>query len=238
MIGCQCPVCQSVDMHDNRLRSSILWQIGDTKLLIDAGPDFRQQMLRAHCGSLDAILITHHHYDHIGGLDDVRSINFWTHRPMPIYAEEKTISVLHESLPYVFAKNKYPGVPQMQLIKIDEHPFTINNIAITPIRVTHYKMPILGFRIDNWAYITDASYISDNSIGLLKGCDTLIVNALRWEPHMSHFCVKEALEVVEKVKPRRTFLTHICHRMGLHSQAQAKLPQNVYLAYDGLTIEN
>lgn len=238
MIGCQCAVCQSVDLHDKRLRSSILWQVGETKLLIDAGPDFRQQMLRAQCKTIDAILITHHHYDHIGGLDDVRSINYWTRKPMPIYAEEHTISALHKMLSYVFAKNKYPGVPKMELKKIDEQPFTINNIVVTPIRVMHYKMPILGFRIANWIYITDASQVPDESIELMKGCDTLIINALRWQPHLSHFNVSDALEVVEKVNPKRTFLTHICHDMGLHAEAQLKLPKDVYLAYDGLIIED
>ncbi len=237
VIGCDCRVCQSSDCHDQRLRSSILWEIGDTTLLVDAGPDFRQQMLRSRCRKIDGILITHEHYDHVGGLDDVRGLNYTMGCSVTIYAENHTAEAIRKNLSYVFTANKYPGVPQLLLNEIDENRFYINNIEITPIRVLHYKLPILGYRIGDCAYITDASFIPDSSMGLLQGCKTLIINALRHHEHMSHFTLKQAIDVINTIKPQCAYLTHMSHEIGLHAEVQPTLPPNVYLGYDGLEIE-
>lgn len=238
VIGCSCEVCKSRDERDIRLRASVLWEVEGRKFLIDAGPDFRQQMLRSGCTEFNAILVTHEHYDHVGGLDDVRGINLATKKDVVIYAEEGPANAIRRSLHYVFAAEKYPGVPDMTLNVIGLEPFTVDGIEITPIRVMHCKLPILGFRIGNWAYITDASYISDENLELLKGLDVLVINALRWKEHMSHFSVEETLAVVEKVKPRRTYFTHLCHEIGLYEEAQKRLPEGVVIAYDGLVIED
>jgi len=237
VIGCQCPQCQSTDPRDKRLRSSALWQIGNTTLVIDAGPDFRMQMINAKCRHIDAILITHKHYDHIGGLDDVRGLNYTMHCPISVYAEQLHADGIMHMFPYVFEKNKYPGAPNITLNIIDEEPFEINGIKIEPIRVMHAKMPILGYKIDNWAYITDSSYIPEESMEKLKNLDVLVLDALRHEPHMSHFSIKQALEVVEKLQPQRTFFTHINHDFGNYAEYNHKLPQGVEMAYDGLVVE-
>jgi phosphoribosyl 1,2-cyclic phosphate phosphodiesterase len=215
-----------------------LWEVEGRKFLIDAGPDFRQQMLRSGCSEFNAILVTHEHYDHVGGLDDVRGINLATKKDVVIYAEEAPANAIRRSLHYVFAAEKYPGVPNMTLNVIGLETFTVDGIEIMPIRVMHCKLPILGFRIGNWAYITDASYISDENLELLKGLDVLVINALRWKEHISHFSVEETLSVVEKVKPCRTYFTHLCHEIGLYEEAQKRLPEGVVIAYDGLVIED
>lgn len=238
VIGCSCEVCKSCDERDIRLRASVLWEVEGRKFLIDAGPDFRQQMLRSGCSEFNAILVTHEHYDHVGGLDDVRGINLATKKDVVIYAEDAPANAIRRSLHYVFAAEKYPGVPNMTLNVIGLVPFTVDGIEIMPIRVMHCKLPILGFRIGNWAYITDASYISDENLELLKGLDVLVINALRWKEHISHFSVEETLSVVEKVKPCRTYFTHLCHEIGLYEEAQKRLPEGVVIAYDGLVIED
>ncbi len=236
VIGCHCTVCDSTDPRDNRLRASVLWEVDNTKIVIDAGPDFRTQMLRNHTDSIDAILITHMHYDHIGGLDDVRGFNYSQHSSVSIYAEQQHANAIERMMPYVFVKNKYPGVPQIDLHIIDDKPFKINNIEVTPIRVIHGKMPIFGYRIGTWAYITDASQIPPESLKKLKGCTTLIINALRDEEHLSHFNIAQALSIIEQIKPQRAYLTHISHQFGLYTQRNPKLPQGVYMAYDQLSI--
>lgn len=236
VIGCHCTVCDSTDMHDKRMRSSILWEIDGVRIVIDAGPDFRTQMIQNHIDTIDAILITHMHYDHVGGLDDVRGFNYSQNIAIDIYAEQMHADAIKQMLPYVFVQNKYPGVPQIDLHIISEQTFTVKNVNIIPIRVMHGKMPIFGYRINNWAYITDASYISPESLNKLKGCDTLIINALRDEEHISHFSVKQALAVIESIAPRRAYLTHISHQFGLHSVRNPLLPKGVEMAYDGLII--
>lgn len=237
VIGCKCDVCRSTDARDKRLRTSALWEVGDKRILIDAGPDFRYQMLRAGSPSIDAILLTHLHYDHVGGLDDVRGINYITHRAIDIYADERTCQMVRHNMPYVFVENKYPGVPDMSLHTIDDKPFCVSGIDITPIPVMHYKLPILGYRINNWAYITDANYISPESLDKIRDCEVLIINALRIKEHISHFNLEQSLDIIRQVKPQRAYLTHFSHEIGLHRMVQPTLPDNVFMAYDGLIIE-
>jgi phosphoribosyl 1,2-cyclic phosphate phosphodiesterase len=206
-------------------------------IVIDAGPDFRQQMLTNHVKKLDAILLTHLHKDHIAGLDDVRAFNFKQKKPMDIFADALTIQQVKNEFPYVFDGTDYPGIPQMNMHLIDDNPFVLDDIEIIPIPVLHYKLPVYGFRIDNFAYITDASYIPESSMQRLQNLEVLIINALRYEKHYSHFNVAEALEIVEKLKPKRAYFTHISHNLGLHEEVEASLPHHVFLAYDTLKIE-
>lgn len=237
VIGCQCKRCMSADPRDKRLRASALWEIGDTKIVVDAGPDFRMQMINAQCRHVDAILITHRHYDHIGGLDDVRGLNYSMHAPLNVYAEKFHADGIMQMYPYVFEVNKYPGAPNINLNVITSEPFEINGIKVEPIRVMHAKMPIFGYRIGDWAYITDASKIPAESMEKLRGLDVLVLNALRHEPHMSHFSISQALEVVEELKPRRTYFTHINHDFGNYAEYNHQLPEGVEMSYDGLVVE-
>ena len=236
VIACPCAVCNSDDVCDKRLRCSALVQVDGKNILIDSGPDFRQQMLRADIKQLDAILFTHGHKDHTAGLDDVRAYNYVLQRPMDIYAEKRVQDVLRQEFAYIFADTKYPGVPELDMYTIDETPFTIDTISVIPIRVMHMYLPILGFRIGRLAYLTDANNISENEIDKLRGLDCFVVNGLRKDPHISHFTLQEALTLIDIVKPSRAYITHISHQMGLHQQVQAELPSNVFLAYDGLEI--
>ena len=237
VIGCQCKVCQSLDERDKRLRTSGFVAIDGKQILIDAGPDFRQQLLRTKISALDGILITHAHKDHIGGLDDVRALNYCSGKPVDIYAESRVLAAIRNEFAYAFAPNPYPGVPAMQLHEIRLEPFLLNGIKITPVRAMHHKLPVLGFRIADLVYITDANSISSEEIARCKGCDTLVLNALQHENHISHFSLRQALDVVSEISPRAAWLTHISHRMGLHAEVEQELPQGVCLAYDGLTIE-
>ena len=236
VIACPCEVCASLDPRDKRLRSSALLQIGKKNIVIDSGPDFRQQMLRAGVNSLDAILFTHEHKDHIAGLDDVRAFNYAMQRPMEIYAEERVQHVLRQEFAYSFAEYKYPGVPELNMHTIDETPFDIDGLKIVPIRAMHLNLPILGFRIGQLAYLTDANSISDEEKEKLRGLDCFVVNGLRIEPHISHFSLKEALELIDEIKPRRAYITHISHLLGFHWQVEKCLPPNVFLSYDGLEV--
>lgn len=238
VIACDCSVCISTDAKDNRLRCSVLISIGDENYCIDSGPDFRQQMLRAEVKTLSGILFTHEHKDHIAGLDDVRAFNFREQKDMDIYCTSAVEKALKREFYYAFEENKYPGVPSLNVVSIDEEAFNLpNGVEVIPIQVMHYKMPVLGFRIGNFTYITDAKTISEQEKKKLLGSDILIVNALRKEEHISHFNLEEALAFIAEMKPKKAYLTHISHLFGTHEEIMSLLPPNVYPAYDGLTFE-
>lgn len=241
VIGCRCEVCLSADKRDKRLRTSAMVECGDVRIVIDAGPDFRCQMLSAGVRQIDAILLTHFHKDHTGGLDDVRAFNFVdypTIRPVNIYATPTTAEVIRKDYDYAFAENKYRGVPEMHLHEIDQNaPFYIKGVEVQPIRGMHSRFEVTGYRIGRLAYLTDFKQITDEEVEKLQGVDTLVVNALRFRPHDSHFSVGEAVELIKRVKPRKAFLTHLSHEIGLHAASGKRLPQGVELAYDGQTID-
>ena len=238
MIGCKCEVCTSTNPKEKRLRSSVMICINNKNILIDAGPDFRQQMLREDINKLDAILITHEHKDHIGGLDDVRAFNYIQKKPMDIFAEERVCKSLQtRDFAYVEERKNYPGIPKMNFIVIENKTFFIDDIKIIPIRGIHMQLPVFGYRIKNFAYITDMNYISEQEKEKLKDLDTLVINALRYKKHVSHFNLEEALEIINEVKPKKTYLTHISHKISFEDNEIKQLPENINLAYDGLQIE-
>ena len=236
VVACDCQVCTSLDSHDKRLRSSLLVETGGQNLVIDAGPDFRQQMLRENVHSLRAILLTHEHVDHIFGLDDIRAYNWIQKNPMEIYAEERVQEAIKRIFSYVFADYKYPGIPKMCLRNVTNCPFAIDGIQIVPIRSYHHKLPVFGYRIGDLTYITDSNFIPEEEMEKIFGSRILVINALQKKKHISHFNLEEALKIIERVGPEQAFLTHISHNMGLYSSVQKELPENVNLAYDGLTI--
>lgn len=236
VIACPCNVCASGDPKDKRLRCSVLIEAGGKYILIDPGPDFRQQMLRADVKQLDAILFTHGHKDHTAGLDDVRAYNYVLQRPMDVYAEKRVQRVLKQEFAYIFAKHRYPGIPELNIHTISNKPFAIDGIPIIPIRAKHMKLPVLGFRIGPLAYLTDANSIGSKEKRKLQGLECFVVNGLRKERHISHFSLQESLHLIEEVKPRQAFITHISHQLGIHSEVQTELPPNIQLAYDGLTV--
>ncbi len=238
VIGCQCPACTSQDPRDHRLRSSALLKIDNgTTLLIDAGPDFRQQMLRSGTSHIDAILLTHMHYDHVGGLDDVRGLNFTMHSGIDIYAQKATADAVRHNLFYVFSDHPYPGVPNITLNEITTDTFRVRSTPITPLPVMHDQLPIIGFRIGPVAYITDASQVPEDTIELCKGANLLAINALGLSPHHSHMNLEQAVEVAKKVGAKETYFTHIGHTMPLYSQCDTLLPHSMHLAFDGLRVE-
>ncbi|MDR0713707.1 MAG: MBL fold metallo-hydrolase [Bacteroidales bacterium] len=236
VIACPCAVCASGDVKDRRLRSSVLIRTDTANIVIDAGPDFRQQMLSAGVSRLDAVLFTHGHKDHTGGLDDVRAFNYALQRPMDIYAEKRVQKTLRMEYNYVFTPQKYPGIPEVVMHTIDEQPFAIGGNRIVPIRASHLELPVLGFRIENLAYITDANYISPKEKKKLQHLECFVINGLRKERHISHFSLQEALDLIEELNPRQAFITHISHQMGFHEEVQAVLPPRVRLACDGLEV--
>ena len=237
VIACDCNTCLSTDQHDKRLRTSLLLETEGTVLLFDAGPDFRQQMLRENVKKLDSIILTHEHKDHIAGMDDVRAFNYKSQDAIDIYAEERVQKAVKNEFSYVFSEYQYPGVPKMRLHNIPEHGFEINGIKIQPIRVFHYRLPVYGFRIGNFAYITDANYIPEESKEKLFGVKYFIINALRKEKHISHFCLREAIALIREISPKKAYITHISHQMGYHAEINRELPPEIMLAYDGLTIK-
>ncbi len=237
VIACACPVCNSLDYRDKRLRTSIHIQSEDLSIVIDSGPDFRQQMLAADIQALHAVVFTHEHKDHVAGLDDIRAFNFRQKMDMPIFATPRVVEHLKGEFPYIFVEQKYPGTPKIALNTISNLPFEVGHLKFQPIEVMHYKLPVLGFRIDNFTYITDANFISNEEKEKIKGTETLVLNALQIEPHVSHFNLEEAIALVEEVQPKQAYFTHISHRLGTHQETGLKLPQNIQLAYDGMVLE-
>ena len=225
-----------MDYRDKRLRSSVHVEVDGLSLVIDTGPDFRQQMLREGIRHLDAVVFTHGHRDHLAGLDDVRAYNFLQDSDMPLYAAGIVLEQIKTEFYYAFSPQKYPGIPQLQLNEIDSQPFKIGNTTITPLPVMHMKLPVLGFRIGNFSYITDANLVPNETYELLKGTEVLVLNALQKEKHISHFNLVEAVEVAKKIGARQTYFTHISHKLGLHRDVQKDLPESLALGHDGLTI--
>lgn len=236
-IGCLCPTCQSTDPRDHRYRTSALVEIAGKTILFDCTPDFRSQMLAISANRLDAIFLTHEHYDHVGGLDDTRPL-FRNNIPCPIYAEENVIDALRNRMPYAFSENRYPGVPNLDLIPIRPYqPISITNeVSLTPLRVMHGKLPIIGFKIGGLSYITDCKVVPKETLESLKGTDTLILNALRHYPHPSHIAYEEALDIVKEIAPRRAYFIHFAHNFGKHQELEELFPKEVYPAYDFLRI--
>lgn len=237
VIACDCDVCLSNDPKDKRLRTSIMLSYNDKNIVIDTGPDFRQQMLRENVQRLDAVLFTHEHKDHIAGMDDIRAFNFKSKTDMPIYATKQVQEGLKKEFHYVFSGFNYPGIPKVVLNDIVNEPFQLFGKQITPIEVMHYKLPVTAFRIDNFTYITDANFISDAEKEKIKGTEVLVVNALRKEEHISHFNLKQALELIAEIKPKKAYLTHISHLLGTHKDVSLELPENVFMAFDGMVVE-
>lgn len=238
MIGCHCPVCTSSDSKDKRLRSSILVKSDTTTVVVDTTPDFRYQMLRLKNETLDGVLFTHPHKDHIAGLDDVRPYNFFLDKPINVYANALTIKALRTEFAYVFSEHKYPGIPEINLIEITDQPFIVGNLSILPVQVWHHRMPVTAFRFGNFTYITDANRISDEEKDKIRGSKKMVVNALRREQHISHFTLEQAVDLVNELGVGEAWFTHISHQLGRHEDVSQLLPPNIHLAYDGLTIQS
>ncbi|MCP9748432.1 MBL fold metallo-hydrolase [Lacihabitans sp. CS3-21] len=236
VLTCKCEVCRSLDFRDKRLRVSVLIQNNDKNIVIDSGPDFRQQALRENLQSLEALVFTHEHKDHTGGLDDVRPFNYLSGiKNCPIYAHPRVLSQLKMEYFYAFTEKPYPGVPIITCNEIDTEPFERAGLKFIPIQVLHHKLPVLGFRIGDFAYITDANYISEEELMKVYGCKVLVLNALQHEPHISHFNLNEAIALSQKIGAEKTYFTHISHKLGLHREVEKDLPANISLAYDGLS---
>ncbi|MCE3259514.1 MAG: fold metallo-hydrolase [Bacteroidetes bacterium] len=236
VIACDCKVCTSPNEKDKRLRTSVLVETARTRLVIDSGPDFRQQLLREKIKRLDAVVFTHEHKDHIAGLDEVRAFNYINKIKMPVYATERVQSALKREFAYIFSEEKYPGIPEVELITFENDPFYVNDILVEPISVLHYKLPVKGFKVNQFAYITDANFISEEEKNKLKDLDVLVLNTLRREPHISHFTFDEAVQLVKELKPKKAYFLHISHQLGLHNEVSKELPENIELAFDGLQL--
>ena len=237
MLGCGCDVCSSPDAKDKRYRSSVYVEYEGLKLLVDCGPDFRSQMLREDIRHIDAILLTHNHKDHTGGLDDVRSFNYFEKRAFPIYCEGYVQASLKQEYSYAFDENPYPGAPRYELHTITDEPFDIGGVEIVPVRALHFTLPVLGFRFGKFGYLTDASKIADEDIDKFRGVETFVINAIRFKRHISHFTLDQALEVAAKVGAKQTYLTHLSHQLPRHEELKKILPPGVEPAFDGLRID-
>lgn len=236
VVACDCKVCLSQDVRDHRLRTSVMLGIEGHQFVIDCGPDFRYQMIREKVDDLHAILFTHGHRDHIAGLDDVRAFNYVLNKTMDVYATRQVIDAINKEFPYILNEKRFFGSPQLCFHEIENKPFQINGVRFTPIEVMHHKMQVFGFRVGDFSYITDASYIPDREKEKIAGSRVLVINALRKSKHISHFSLDEALIEIEQLKPEQAYITHISHFLGLHHEIQGLLPENVFLAYDGLKI--
>lgn len=236
VIACTCEICRSLDYRDKRLRSSVLIETDEQNLIVDTGPDFRQQMLRARVKKLDAVLFTHAHKDHTAGMDDIRSFNFLQKKEMPLYGQEQTLEQIKTEFAYIFSGSTYPGLPQVSLNSIENKPFEIDGTCVTPIEVLHHKLPVFGYRIGNFTYITDANFIAEDEKKKIEGSEIIVLNALQKTEHISHFTLDQAVELLQELKPKKAYLTHISHKLGLHAEVSKELPENIHLAYDGLTV--
>lgn len=234
-IGCQCDICKSTDKRDQRLRASVIVYTQGKAILIDCGPDFRQQMLDVEFLPIDGLLITHEHYDHVGGIDDLRP--FCKFGDVDVYAEDYVAHALRSRIPYCFTDDKYPGIPSIALNEIGLEPFKVGGVEVIPIRLMHGILPIIGYRIGNFAYLTDLKTIPDEEYHKLEGLDVLVMNALRIREHISHQSLEQALEKIEKIAPKTTYLTHMSHHFGLHAEIEKILPTNVFLSFDGLELD-
>lgn len=237
MIGCTCEVCTSANKKDNRLRSSVMIESAETTIVVDTTPDFRYQMLRLGVKKVDAIIFTHPHKDHMAGLDDVRSFNFITQKPMEVYCNYLTEEALRRDFYYAFSDTKYPGVPEINLHTITDKAFKINDLTIQPVLVWHLKMPVLGFRFGPFTYITDANQIEEEEKDKIRGSKVMVLNALRKEKHISHYNLDEAIAMVQELAVPEAYFTHISHQLGLHEEIESELPAGIHLGYDGLTLQ-
>jgi phosphoribosyl 1,2-cyclic phosphate phosphodiesterase len=237
VITCDCPVCQSDDPRDKRFRTSVLVETQGLTIVIDCGPDFRIQMLREHVANLDAVLFTHEHRDHIAGLDDVRAFNYVLNKKIDIYGTSQVMEAIRTEFPYIFSESRYFGAPQLTIHTIGIEPFTVKGLEIIPITVLHEKLPVTGFRIGDFTYITDASYIAPGELEKVRGSRVIVLNALRNSKHVSHFSVGEAVDILKNLGPEAAYLTHLSHFVGLHEEVNQKLPHFIELAYDGLVLE-
>lgn len=237
IICCECAVCRSKNPKDNRLRTSILIESDLAKVIIDTGPDFRQQMLRLDLKSLDAVVFTHEHKDHIAGLDEVKAFNFFNKMRMPVYATERVQEALKREFAYIFAEDKYPGIPEIDVLTVTDEIIKIKDIELLPIDVIHYRLPVKAYRIKDFTYITDANYISEEEKEKIKGSKIIVINALRREEHVSHYTFQQAIDLMKELKPEKAYFTHISHQLGLHEEVSKELPSFIELAYDGLQIE-
>jgi phosphoribosyl 1,2-cyclic phosphate phosphodiesterase len=233
VIACTCKVCTSANKKDARLRCAVLVESTNTTFVIDSGPDFRFQMLRAGVKKLDAVLFTHEHKDHVAGLDDIRPFNYINKKVVDIFATKQVQEALKREFSYIFSGSKYPGLPEINLVSINNQRFSIGDIEVQPIPVMHHRLPVLGFRINDFVYVTDANYISDASKALMLNADIIVLNALRHESHISHYTLQQAIDLIYELKPKKAYLTHISHQMGLYDDVIKELPDNIYLAYDG-----
>ncbi len=236
VITCDCPVCISNDQRDKRMRTSVMIEVNGHTFVIDCGPDFRHQMLRQRVMNLDAVIFTHEHRDHIAGLDDVRAFNYVLNKKIDIYGTPQVMEAIRVEFPYIFSESRYFGAPQLTMHPIDDQPFTILGVEFIPILVLHEKLPVTGFRVGDFTYITDASYISESELEKIKGSKVIVLNALRNSKHVSHFSVNEAVDILKKLQPKAAYLTHLSHFVGLHEDVNKKLPDFVRLAYDGLEL--
>lgn len=237
VIACDCKVCTSADPKDNRLRSSVMIEVDDKLIVVDSGPDFRYQMLRAKVKHLTAILFTHEHKDHVAGMDDIRAFNYRQKAAIDVYGSERVQTALKREFAYIFHEFKYPGIPDIRPQVIDHEPFSIEGIPVIPIEVMHYKLPIMGYRIGDFTYITDAKTVADAEKEKIKGSKILVINALQKDPHISHFTLDEAIAFAQEMGAQHTYLTHISHRLGTYDEVSAELPPGIHLAYDGLKLE-
>ena len=237
IIACPCNVCQSTDIRDKRLRTSVLIEEKGKVFVIDTGPDFRQQMLREDVKQMDAVLFTHEHKDHTAGFDDIRAFNFVNRKKMEVYASANVQAAIRREYAYIFSDFKYPGIPEINLHLLENKLINIEGVDFLPIEVMHYKLPVFGFRVGDFSYITDANYISDIEKEKIRNSKVLVLNALRIEPHISHFTLQEAIDLVKELKPEKAYFTHISHQLGLHADVQKELPENIEIAFDGLKIQ-